>query len=198
MNSKAPGKVLAFLASAALALLAALGFPTLLLWRSPARNLLLVSPLEAGSPALDPQKLRRIVEEEFLLTYEVRRRIQARTAAAVCPATLIGTNSLYPALTLHPMLRGGFFTGRAEKGKNREAVLNRAAAFRIFGSDAVAGRTLTIEDAPWLVTGVMDDGEEDSPRVYIPAAAAGEGPRSLLVLLGGGVDAAQVKNTLMT
>jgi hypothetical protein len=50
---------------------------------------------------------------------------------------------------------------------------------------------------PWLVTGIMDDGEEDTPRVYVPAAVNGEGPRALLVLLNGGVDPVQVKNVLM-
>jgi hypothetical protein len=186
-----------FLAASALVLLVALGLPALRLRRHPARNLLLVSPREEGSALLDPQRLRQIAGDEFLLTYEVRRRIQVGTAYTEYPVTLIGTNSLYPALTSYPLPGGGFFTGAAEKGKNREAVLNRAAAFRLFGGEAIAGGTLTIEGAPWLVTGVMDDGEGDSPRVYIPAAAAGEGPRSLLVLLGKGLDAAQVKNILM-
>jgi hypothetical protein len=154
--------------------------------------------MEDGSIVFDPQKLSQIAGDEFLLTYEVRRQTQVKTAYAQYPVTLVGTNSLYPALTLYPMLQGGFFTGAAEKEKKREAVLNRAAAFRLFGGEAVAGRTLMIEGAPWLVTGVMADGEEDSSRVYIPAAATGEGPRSLLVLLGRDVDAARVKNTLMS
>ncbi|MDR0378289.1 MAG: ABC transporter permease [Spirochaetaceae bacterium] len=190
-------KPFVFLAASALVLLAALSIPPLLLRKHPARNLLLVSPIEDGSAVLDPHKLREIAGDAFLLTYEARRQAQVKTAYAQMPVTLIGTNSLYPALTLHPMLAGGFFTDAAEKGRKREAVLNRAAAFRLFGGEAVAGNVLAIEGAPWLVTGVMDDGEEDSPRVYIPAASAGEGPRSLVVLLGRGVDAARVKNILM-
>jgi hypothetical protein len=95
------------------------------------------------------------------------------------------------------MLRGSFFTAAAEKGKNKETVLNSAAAFRLFGSDTIAGRTLTIGGASWLVTGVIEDGEEDTPQVYIPTAVGGEGPRSLLILLDGGLDAAHVKNILM-
>jgi hypothetical protein len=190
-------KTIIFLAVSALALLGALAFPALRFRGHPARNLLLLSPVEGGSGVLDPQKLRRVAEEEFLLTYEVRQRLQVWTAYAECPVTLIGTNSLYPALMAYPMLRGGFFTGASEKGRNREAVLNRAAAFRLFGGEAIEGRTIAMEGVPWLVTGVMDDGEEESPRMYVPAASAGEGPRSLLILLGGGVDAAHVKNTLM-
>jgi hypothetical protein len=185
---------------AALVLLAVLGLPVLLFHRNPARNLLLVSPVEDGSVAFDLQRLSTIAGDEFLLTYEVRRRIQVKTAYAEYPVTVIGTNSLYPSLTAFPMLRGGFFTGAAEREKNREAVLNRAAAFRLFGSENIAGRTLTMEGIPWLVTGVMDDGDKDNPRVYVPAVIAGEGPRSLLVLLNGAgnVDAAHIKNTLMS
>jgi hypothetical protein len=190
-------KNLIFLGAGVLALLAALSLPVLLLRRSPLRNLLLVSPVEDSSYVFDPQKLKSLVEDEFLLTYEVRQRLTVRTAYAEYPVTLIGTNSLYPALTSYPMLGGSFFTAAAEKGKNKETVLNSAAAFRLFGSDTVAGRTLTIGGSPWLVTGVMEDGEEDTPRVYIPAVVGGEGPRSLLVLLDRGLDAAHVKNILM-
>jgi hypothetical protein len=191
-------KTFTFFGAGALVLLAALYFPVLFLRQNPLRNLLLVSPAEDSSYVFDLQKLGRIAEDEFLLTYEIRQQLAVRTAYGEYPVTLIGTNSLYPALSSYPMLRGSFFTGTAEKGKNREAVLNETAAFRLFGGDNIAGRILTIEGAPWLVTGIMDDGEE-APRVYVPAAVKGEGPRALLALLNGagGVDPVYVKNALM-
>jgi hypothetical protein len=153
--------------------------------------------MEDNTPAFDPRTIGQITRDEFLVTYEIRRRLTVRTAYAECPVTLIGTNSLYPALTGYPMLNGGFFTDSAEREKNKEAVLNSAAALLLFGPGNAAGRTLTIEGAPWLVTGVMEDGDADNARVYIPARISGDGPRALLVLLNAaaGFDAAHVKNT---
>jgi hypothetical protein len=182
----------------ALVLLATLSLPALFLRQGSYRNLLLVIPAEGSTSVFDRQKIGQIAEDEFLLTYEIRRQVSVRTVYAEYPVTVIGTNSLFPLLTAYPMVGGSFFTKIAEEGKIKQAVLNSAAAFRLFGSDNIAGRTLAIAGTPWLVTGVIDDGTADTPHVYIPASTGGEDPRSLLVLLRGGrdIDTVYVKNIL--
>jgi hypothetical protein len=179
-------------------LLAALGFLALYIRGNNFRNLLLVFPIEDQAAALDPQKTEEIAGDEFLLTYEIRRQVSVSTAYGEHRITAIGTNSVYPFLMSYPLLRGSFFTKAAAEGKRREAVLNEAAAYRIFGAANIAGGTLRIDGALWLVTGLIDDGDEDNPQVYIPAPIRGEGPQSLLVLLNGGkgIDAPYVKQAL--
>ncbi|MDR0669702.1 MAG: ABC transporter permease [Treponema sp.] len=154
-------------------------------------NLFLVSPLEDF--VFDRQKLERLNGEGLLVTYEVRRRIRASTGFAACPLTVIGTNSLYPRLIPCPPEWGSFFTAAAENAKNRHAVLNRTAAARLFGALPAGGGSVRMEGELWLVCGVVNDGEDESPRIYVPASIRGEGPRSLLVWSG---DQARVENAL--
>jgi hypothetical protein len=183
---------------AALALLAALGIPVWYFRESPLRNLLLVSPIADNTPAFDLAVLDRLGRDGILLTYEIRRAVTVRTAYASLPVTLAAVNHAYPALTGFRVPDAGFFTHAAERAGNREAVLNRAAARLLYGSGSPAGTVLGITDVPYLVVGVLEDGEGDAPRVYIPARADAEGPAALLVLLdpAAGLDAGAVKDAL--
>jgi hypothetical protein len=164
--------------------------------RRGAGNLLLVSPVEDF--VFDPQKLDRLYGEGFLVSYEIRRQLRASTGFAACPVTVIGTNSLYPLLVPCPPERGSFFTAAAENERSGHAVLNRAAAGRLFGALSITGKTFRMDGELWLVCGIVDDGEDENPQVYVPssrldasllaassraAAIRGEGPRSLLFLV---------------
>ncbi|MDR2376709.1 MAG: ABC transporter permease, partial [Treponema sp.] len=172
------------------------------------RNLFLVSPLEDS--VFDLQKLNQLRGESFLFTFEVRRQIRASTGFAACPVTLIGTNSLYPRLVpCHPE-QGSFFTITAENEKNRHAVLNRTAAARLFGAVSITGKNIRLEGELWLICGVVNDGDDEPPRIYVPASIRGEGPRSLLARTGdatgdviddviyGTTGDAHIKNALKT
>jgi hypothetical protein len=62
-------------------------------------------------------------------------------------------------------------------------VLNRAAAFQLFGNNQLSGQTFKLEGANWLVVGVIDDGDAETPRIYAPASITGGMTDSLMVLL---------------
>ena len=162
-------------------LLAALGWLT---WRCAQEQygrLLLAK--SAAAPGLSPQQAEDFCRDEFLLTYEIERQTIAQAHNYRLPTTLIGTNSYYGQILGYRQLAGGFFSAAAFKAQNREAVLNRAAAFQLFGANEVIGQTLKLEGASWLIVGVLDDGDDQNPRVYVPASVSGGNIDSLLVLL---------------
>jgi hypothetical protein len=197
-----PAAGILFLAAA----LAALTLLIVLTLRGPGGGggLLLVSPREDF--VFNQRSLDRVLGEEFLFTYELRRQLRASAGpAAGYPVTVIETNSLYPLLLSCPPRRGSFFSTAAEKERSGHAVLNLAAAARLFGGLDLAGGAAPGRAAgfrmggeSWLVSGVVDDGEDESPRIYIPASLRGEGPRSLLIRSGGGAGEARVKELLQT
>jgi hypothetical protein len=111
--------------------------------------------------------------------------------------SLIGTNSYYPQIVGCRLTSGGFFSAAAWKAGNREAVLNIAAAFKLFGSDDVVGQLLKINQDTWLIAGVLDDGDDEALRVYVPSSVTGGSADSLMALLDGRqVNAEYAKNGL--
>lgn len=189
-------KNVTLLCAADLLLLALLGIFAWFIRCQGFQDLLLVSSGDGFSPPLNLERLEEIAEAEFPLTYEIPGQALAGAGLGEHPVRVIGTNHRYPRLTAYPLLRGGFFTKAAEQGKRRQAVLNTAAAREIFGGDNITGKTFGMSGGRWLVAGVMEDGHEDEPRVYVPGPVRGEGPRSLLVLLREGVDEGYVKTIL--
>ncbi|MCL1906169.1 MAG: ABC transporter permease, partial [Clostridiales bacterium] len=167
MRSKAP----VFLALVAALLLAALAWLTLRCSDEGYSRLLLAK--SAAAPGLDTSLLEDFCKEEFLLTYETEQRATAQAHHYRLPVTLIGTNSCYGQILGYRMLSGGFFSAAAWQAGNREAVLNAAAAFQLFGGYQVVGQTFKLEGATWLIIGVLDDGQEETPRIYVPASVTG-------------------------
>ena len=184
--------VLSLLLIAALSMLALLAQPELY------RNLLLVTPAVFSAPGFHPEKVEQLCEDEFLVTYEIP---QAKTAEAVHstrPITAIGTNSSYRNILGYTVLDGSFFTKTAWDAKQKYAVLNETAAYDIFGSINISGETLKINGETWLVAGVMRDGDEESPNVYLPSSVTGGQADSLLAFLdaNAGVNEAYAKNAM--
>jgi len=163
-----------------------------------AGDLLLVLPTGINSPRIDINKIEDFVEEEFLLTYEIPGSDRVSLSNGQYPVTLIETNSCYSRLLGLHMIEGSFFSARDWEGKQRQAVLNEKAAFDIFGSSRIAGNRFKIRNDIWLVTGVINDGDEDSCRVYIPSSIRGGSADALMALTApsGGIDEAYVKNSL--
>jgi hypothetical protein len=160
------------------------------------RNLLLVHPAEIGSPRIDVQKIEDFIEGEFLLTYEIPGADRADLIHAVYPVTVIGTNSAYAQVMGFVMTRGSFFSKQAWTGKLKQAVLNEKAAFTIFGSDRIEGNRFRMRNDTWLVTGVIRDGDEDNPKIYIPSSVRGGEVASFIALLSPSFDEAYVKTSL--
>jgi hypothetical protein len=136
-------------------------------------RLLLVKPLHSYAPAaISIDAIEQFCEDQFLLTYEQRRLSSASTTYRQCQVTLVGTNSRYPALTNCRLISGAFFTKTAWDAKTRHAVLNETAAFTLFGSPNIVGKTIHIGGETWLISGVLRDHDDENNVVYIPAWGA--------------------------
>jgi hypothetical protein len=162
------------------------------------RDLLLVLPAEISSPKIAINRIEDFINNEFLLTYEISGSDRVSLSNGEYPVTLIGTNSCYSRVLGLQMIEGSFFSARDWEGKQRQAVLNEKAAFDIFGSSRVTGNRFKIRNENWLVAGVINDGDEDHCRLYVPSSIRGGGADALMVLTSGGIDEAYAKNSLKT
>lgn len=189
-------KAVAALAALSLMLLAAMAFLAAKAGGERYESLLLAVPVKTGGAGLDTASLEQFCEDEFLLTYEIRQEKNARAINSGNTVTVTGTNSCYQSVLGYVMTDGGFFTKAAWEAKERHAVLNETAAFRLFGSWNISGKTLRIDGETWLVTGVIRDGDEDNANIYAPSGVTGGRPQSVMALTGGGVTATYAKNAL--
>jgi len=160
------------------------------------RDLLLVLPIEINSPKIDINMIENFINDAFLLTYEIPGSDRVSLSTGEYPVTLIGTNSCYSRVLGLPMIEGAFFTARDWEGKQRQAVLNEKAAFDIFGSSRIVGNRFKIRNEIWLVAGVINDGDEDHCRIYVPSSVRGGGADALMALTSGSIDEAYAKNSL--
>jgi hypothetical protein len=165
-----------------------------------AGDLLLVLPIKKDFPGTDINKIEDFIEKDFLLTYEITGSDRVSLSNGDYSVTLIGTNSCYSRLLGLPMIEGGFFSARDWEGKQRQAVLNEKAAFDIFGSSRIVGNRFKMRNEIWLVAGVVNDGDEDHCRLYVPSSVRGGAADALLALTSpsGGIDEAYVKSSLKT
>ncbi|MDR1804532.1 MAG: ABC transporter permease [Treponema sp.] len=160
------------------------------------RDLFFVLPSETVSPRFDVQAIEEFSEKEFLLSYEIPGAERIGLTYAEYSATVIATNSSYPGILGLNMLEGAFFSKQAWTGKQRHAVLNKTAAFTIFGSGDIVGSRFRLRNDTWLVTGVISDGDEDKARIYIPSSVRGGETGALAVM--GGINEMYAKNGLKT
>ena len=181
LPSKGLTKAVAAMSLLAVLLSAALGW---MAWRCAregyGRLLLAISDSPRG---ISPQAAEEFCRENFLVTYAIETQSTAEAHNFRLPVTLVGTNSYFAQILSYRLLSGGFFSAAAWKAENREAVLNAAAAFQLYGSYDVVGQSLRMDNTVWLVAGVLDDGDADKPRVYAPASVTGGNADSLMVLL---------------
>jgi len=164
------------------------------------KNVLLVVPSEIGSPRIDIQQIEEFSEKEFLLTYEIPTAQKVSLSNAEYPVTLIGTNSVYFNILGLAAVEGSFFSKQAWSGKLKHAALNEKAAFTIFGSSRIAGSRFRMGNDTWLVTGVIQDGDDAHCKVYVPSSTRGAGASTLLALMSpsGGFNEDYVRNSLKT
>ncbi|MCL1817192.1 MAG: ABC transporter permease, partial [Clostridiales bacterium] len=95
------------------------------------------------------------------------------------------------------LLAGGFISNATWQAQTREVVLNKTAAFQLFGGNEVVGQTLKLGNESWLVSGVLDDKNTITPCIYAPASVTGGEADSLLVLMDKtAVNADYAKNAL--
>lgn len=163
------------------------------------QNLLMSVPDGYGTSAYDLDKIERICREEFLMTYEILQNSTAETDFSQYPVTRIGTNFCYHRIMSLSMTEGGFFTQAAWKGKERHAVLNETAAFRMFGSNQIIGNTFHMDGRTWIVTGVIQDGNKKDARIYVPSSITEGQPKAFMALLNenNGVTIETIKSGLI-
>jgi hypothetical protein len=165
-------------------------------------DLFLVSPADMHAPEINVQKIERFCDEYFPLTYEIPEPEKAVVLGIEYPVTLIGTNSRYSRILGYAMVEGSFFSQQAWKGDERHAVLNGKAAFDLFGSIHAAGSQgnlrLKTGDEIWIVTGVINDGDDENRRIYVPSPARGGKAVSLLARTDavGGTGASYIRDSL--
>jgi hypothetical protein len=164
-------------------------------------DLFLAVPADMHAPEIDVQKIERFCDEYFPLTYEIPGPGKAVVLGAEYPVTLIGTNSHYPRILAYPMTEGSFFSKPAWKSGERYAVLNGKAAFDLFGSSRAAGSPLKIQGEIRIVTGVINDGDDENRRIYVPSSASPARGGNAAFLLArtnaaGGIDASYIRDSL--
>jgi hypothetical protein len=159
------------------------------------RNLLLVTSSQTGSHGIDVNKIEEFTKSDFLLTYEILSTEKISLSYADFPVTLVRTNSCYPKIINYGISEGAFFSKQAWTGAQRHAVLNETAASVIFGSVKIAGSQFKIRGETWIVTGVIDDKDKESNRVYVPSSIAGGHAYNFLVLTAG-FDETYIKNSM--
>jgi hypothetical protein len=162
------------------------------------RNLMLMLPAEISSPRFDVQKIEEFSEDEFLLTYEIPSSERISLSHADYQVTCVATSSAYPQIMGFTMVEGSFFSKQAWAGEQRHAVLNEKAAFTIFGSSRIVGNRFRIRNDTWLVTGVINDEDEDRAKVYIPSSVRAGEAEALALISSENLDEAYVKNTIKT
>ena len=114
-------------------------------------------------------------------------------------AVVIGTNSSYSRLLLSVISEGSFFSKQAWSGRQRHAVLNEEEAYTIFGSRCITGNLFKIQNETWLVNGVINDGNDEQSRIYVPSSINGGGAGELLALMtDNGYNEAYIKNSIKT
>lgn len=189
-------KILVLLMITSCILLSALLGISIFTGRKQHGNLLMAKPVEYVIPAYTYQKVEELCEEEFLLTYETRRQARVQAIQSEHTVILISTNSCYPQIMNYLMVDGSFFTKSAWKAGNRHVVLNETAAFQLFGSVCPSGNRIKTAGETWIVTGVMEDHDEDNANLYIPSSIGDTQIGALMVLTGSGIGKEYVKSKL--
>ncbi len=78
------------------------------------------------------------------------------------------TNENYAYFTDAYLVKGTFFNGIQIDRRLPLAVINEAAAYRLFGSQECVGETVYLNGLSYEVCGIMAEPEESSARLYIP------------------------------
>jgi len=190
-------KVRIFSLSLAVILLAALFALSFLGDRAGYSGLMLVTRGNTAVRGITPDTAARLRDEGLLLTYEIPSHTMVEALNSRHSVKLIGTNSTYPTITGTNLISGGFFTQPAWDSQSRVAVLNENAAFAMFGSTNIDGQVITISGERWIITGVINDGKNDTTlNVYIPSSVNGGYIRSIMILMPSDETPAHVVNAL--
>lgn len=158
------------------------------------KDQLLVIPTASNSLKINAEALEKINGESFLLTYEILSQERVQTLNENSDGTIRKTNYAYPYVMHKKLLTGSFFTEQDQKEKKKAAILNKTAAYKMFGNTDICGSKVVIGQDEFTITGVIDDGRDKESNVYIPAVCSGENPSSFAVQMEDDLTEAWIKN----
>ncbi len=157
-------------------------------------DLMLVVPYGYGNPSYDIREIEQLCEEDFGVTYEIRRRAAAETGNSKIPVSMIGTNISYSQVFGLRNVAGSFFTEEAWNMESRYAVLNETAAYSLFGGSNIIGNTVKLDGEVFMVTGVVKDNNRKKEVVYVPSGVMPGSPEVLMIKSGSGIG--EVRNSM--
>ena len=106
----------------------------------------------------------------MLFTYENRSLTTVSAINSTHNVVLVGTNHNLPFVMNHSLIHGRFFREYAVRYSHQVAVLNEAAAFALFGSSEATGNEVIMRGSPYIILGVINDGDSENLNMYVPAS----------------------------
>jgi len=134
----------------------------------------------------DQQQVRRVGQSRVMLTYAERSMAGISALQANHDVVVVGTNHTFPFVTNHPMIYGRFFGRDAVEYGHRVVVVNKQAAFDLFGTYKPTGNTLQISGMPYRILGVIDDGDTGNRNIYMPISRRGNTVEAIAAHLATG------------
>ena len=134
----------------------------------------------AATGGISIERIKNLTDEGAVLSYANATAQSAKSVQSTYAVTVIGTNQYYPIIRSYQMVNGSFFTAEQHDYKNRVAVLNTKAAFDLFGSEGTTGRSLVLNGQPYLVLGVIRDGDEENRNIFVPGPCFTESAGTVL------------------
>ncbi|MCL2405809.1 MAG: ABC transporter permease, partial [Defluviitaleaceae bacterium] len=131
-------------------------------------SLLFAIPRISGTN-VSAQFLRQASDMGMIVTYENRQATTISVLGNSHNVVLVSTNHDLPFVMGHHIVHGRFFSEYAFKYGHRVAVLNKQAAFALFGSVESTGNEIIMNNIPYIVVGVINDADRDGLNIYVPA-----------------------------
>lgn len=132
-------------------------------------DIMLVVPKISGT-SIPAQTIEETTE--MMLTHKTRRFENVTALNTTTNVVLIETNHNLPFVMNHHIVNGSFFREDAVRYNHRAAVLNKRAAFELFGTTTATGNELIIRGLTYVVTGVINDLDNDVLNIYTPTTPA--------------------------
>ena len=146
---------------------------------------------------MDIAMLADVLDGKVVYTYESQTNAMLKNDLRSVSVSLFSVNHAYARVTGLRLLNGSFFVKVAEDMRYRHIVLNRTAAFKLFGGADIVGQAVELEGQSYEVVGVLEDGRDDA-AAYVPAVLTEAKAQAVMALPdeANGLSAAHVLNLL--
>jgi len=131
-----------------------------------------------------------------MLTYQTIYETWATASKAGGAIKLNAVNYTFPFVMGYAITDGSFFSQGAQDTGQAVAALNKKAAFNLFGSIYATGGKVTINGKAYTVAGVIDDNDDKTLNVYVPAAVLNEAAAQGVIVSLNGTSEEWAKNKL--